>query len=70
MSATYEDASAYLKEAWKLSVQHMKEKVGEGDIDVRINPAVFSEIKNAFLTVLTQNVEKQSPLENPLQQPS
>lgn len=34
MSATYEDTSAYLKEAWRLSVQHMKEKVGEDDFDV------------------------------------
>ena len=33
MSATFEDTEKYLKEAWKLSVQHMKKNVGEGDFD-------------------------------------
>lgn len=34
MSATYEETRQYLKEAWKLAVDHMKNKVGEEDFDV------------------------------------
>ena len=36
MSATFEDTSVYLEEAWRLAVQHMKEKVGEPDFDVGV----------------------------------
>lgn len=34
MSATYDETSKYLKEAWNLSVKHLREKIGKDDFDV------------------------------------
>lgn len=36
MSATYEETRQYLKESWKLAVEHMKNRVGEEDFDVNV----------------------------------
>lgn len=35
MSATYKEAGEYLSEAWELAVEHLQNKVGKEDFDVK-----------------------------------